>query len=188
EPFTAEPFTAQPVTPQPVTPQPVTAEPVVLEPVLVAAPAAGPSAAAWPEAVRAPGRAGAEAGGARPRTRRAAAEDAQWAMLAYLTVPVFGIVVSLAIYLLSLRGSRWVRAHAAQAINVWLTGVLYDFSALIVGGLLMLDSAAVALAVVVPLVAALWLTTLGYLIRAGRLASQGRDYAFPRWLCTQLIR
>ncbi len=37
-------------------------------------------------------------------------------------------------------------------------------------------------------IAALWLTTLGYLIRAGRLASQRREYAFPRWLCTQLIR
>ncbi len=109
-------------------------------------------------------------------------------MLAYLTVPIFGFVVPLAIYLLSLRGSRWVRAHAAQALNVWLTWLLYNVSALIVGGLLMLDSAGVALTVMVPVIAALWLTTLGHLIRAGRLASQGREYAFPHWLCTQLIR
>jgi hypothetical protein len=109
-------------------------------------------------------------------------------MLAYFTVPIFGCLVSLAIYLLSLRGSWWLRAHAAQALNVWLTWLLYNVSALIAGGLLALDSTPAALAVVVPVVATLWLITLGYLIRAAGLASQGREYAFPRWLCSQLIR
>ena len=126
--------------------------------------------------------------GTRSRTRPVASEDAHWAMLAYLTVPIFGCIVSLAIYLLSLRGSRWLRAHAAQALNVWLTWLLYNISALIVGGLLALDSARVALTVVLPLAATLWLVTLAYLIRAARLASQGREYALPRWLCSRMIR
>ena len=126
--------------------------------------------------------------GTRSRTRPVASEDAHWAMLAYLTVPIFGCIVSLAIYLLSLRGSRWLRAHAAQALNVWLTWLLYNISALIVGGLLALDSARVALTVVLPLAAILWLVTLAYLIRAARLASQGREYALPRWLCSRMIR
>jgi len=135
-----------------------------------------------------PARPAAPRRGTRSRTRPVASEDAHWAMLAYLTVPIFGCIVSLAIYLLSLRGSRWLRAHAAQALNVWLTWLLYNISALIVGGLLALDSARVALTVVLPLAATLWLVTLAYLIRAARLASQGREYALPRWLCSRMIR
>ena len=109
-------------------------------------------------------------------------------MLAYLTVPFFGILVPLAIYLMSLRRSRWLRGHAAQATNVWLTGVLYNLSALIIGALLLLDSPHVALAVVVPLVIVLWLTTLAFLVRAAAKASRGETYAFPRWLCTPMVR
>jgi uncharacterized Tic20 family protein len=124
----------------------------------------------------------------RPRARPGASQDAHRAMLAYLSVPIFGCIVPLAIYLLSLRGSRWLRGHAAQSLNVWLTWLLYNISALIIGGLLALDSAHLALTVVLPTVATLWLIILAYLIRAARLAGQGREYALPRWLCSRLIR
>jgi uncharacterized Tic20 family protein len=117
-----------------------------------------------------------------------APDGVQWAMLAYLTVPFFGFLVPLAIYLISLRRSRWLRAHAAQAVNVWLTGILYDLSALIIGAVLILDSPHVALAVVVPLVITLWLTTLAFLVRAAARASRGETYTFPRWLCTPVVR
>jgi uncharacterized Tic20 family protein len=113
---------------------------------------------------------------------------AQWAMLAYLMVPFFGFLVPLAIYLISMRGSRWVRAHAAQAINVWLTGVLYGLSAAIIGAMLVLDSPRVALTVVVPLITVLWLTTLAFLVRAAARAGRGESYTFPRWLCTPMVR
>jgi uncharacterized Tic20 family protein len=115
-------------------------------------------------------------------------EGAQWAMLAYLTVPFFGFLVPLAIYLPAMRRSRWLRAHAAQAVNVWLTGILYDLCALIIGAVLILDSPRVALAVVVPLVIVLWLTNLVFLVRAAARASRGETYAFPRWLCTPMVR
>jgi len=122
------------------------------------------------------------------RADAAPTAGAQWAMLAYLTVPFFGFLAPLAIYLISLRRSRWLRAHAAQAINVWLTGILYDLSALIIGAVLMLDSPHVALAVVLPLVIGLWLTTLAFLVRAATRASRGETYTFPRWLCTPMVR
>jgi uncharacterized Tic20 family protein len=115
-------------------------------------------------------------------------QGTQWAMLAYLTVPFFGLLVPLAIYLTSLRRSRWLRGHAAQAVNVWLTGILYDLSALIIGAVLLLDSPRVALAVVVPLVIVLWLTTLAFLVRAAARASRGETYTFPRWLCAPMVR
>jgi uncharacterized Tic20 family protein len=113
---------------------------------------------------------------------------ARWAMLGYLTVPFFGVLVPLAIYLTSLRRSRWLRAHAAQAVNVWLTVLLYELSAAIIGAMLVLDSPRVALTVVAPLVAALWLTSLAFLARAAAAAYRGQAYTFPRWLCTPLVR
>jgi uncharacterized Tic20 family protein len=135
----------------------------------VAAPVAAPDVAAGPD-------------------RRAGPPDVGWAMLGYLTVPFFGFLLPLAVYLASLRRSRWLRAHAAQAVNVWLTVILYELSAAVIGAMLVLDSLTVALAVVVPLVAALWLATLAFLVRAATAARRGRAYAFPRWLCAPMVR
>jgi hypothetical protein len=120
--------------------------------------------------------------------RTAGPPDVGWAMLGYLTVPFSGFLLPLAVYLTSLRRSRWLRVHAAQAINVWLTVVLYELSAAIIGAILVLDSLTVALAVVVPPVVALWLTTLAFLVRAATAARRGRAYTFPRWLCAPMVR
>jgi uncharacterized protein len=123
-----------------------------------------------------------------PGEPSARSDDTNWALIAYLTVPFFGFVVPLVVYLLARRRSPWLRRHAAQALNVWLTGVLYGLSALIVGAMLMLDSAQVAVAVVVPLIALLWLVTLAFLVRAAAAASRGGAYTLPRWLCTVMVR
>jgi uncharacterized Tic20 family protein len=120
--------------------------------------------------------------------RTAGPPDVGWAMLGYLSVPLFGFLLPLAVYLTSLRRSRWLRAHAAQAVNLWLTVLLYELSAAITGAMLVLDSPAVALAVIVPLVAALWLTALAFLVRAAVAARRGETYTFPRWLCTPMVR
>jgi uncharacterized Tic20 family protein len=116
------------------------------------------------------------------------ADDAHWAMLGYLTVPFFGFLVPVVVYLVALRRSRWLRQHAAQAFNVWLTWLLYNLSAVIAGGVLMLDSPPVALVIVVPLIVALWLVTLAFLVRAAAAASRGETYTVPRWLCTIVVR
>lgn len=108
------------------------------------------------------------------------------AVLGYLTMPL--AVVPVLIYLSTLRGPRWARAHAAQAVNVWFTGILYDLSAVIMGAMLALDSAQAALIVFAPLVAARWAVTLSYLVRAARAASQGADYTVPSWLCVRAAR
>jgi len=125
---------------------------------------------------------------ARPIRRHAAgaAGGRRAAALGYLTVPVF--LVPVAIYLTTLRGSGWARRHAAQAVNVWFTGLLYDLSAVIMGAMLALDSPPVALMVVAPLAAARWLVTLAYLARAARAAGRGAEYAFPSWLCMRVAR
>jgi len=114
--------------------------------------------------------------------------DARLAMLGYLTVPLFGFVVPLAVYLRHLRGPGWTRAHAAQALNVWITAMLYDISALIMGAVLALDSPQIALIVFGPLVVGVWLATLRLLLHAATAASDGREYTFPGWLCSRIVR
>jgi len=148
----------------------------------------GPDALRSPPAPAGPAAPGTAADVAPGPAWAAVPPDARWAMLGYLTVPFFGFLVPLAIYLTSLRRSHWLRAHAAQAVNVWLTVTLYELSAAIIGAMLVLDSPRVALTVVVPLVAALLLTALVFLVRAAAAAYRGQAYAFPRWLCTPLVR
>jgi Domain of unknown function (DUF4870) len=141
----------------------------------------------WPSAAapgyRAPAR---RMAGLVPRRRAAQKAGCRAAVLGYLTVPVFGVPV--VIYLATLRGSGWARSHAAQAVNVWFTGLLYDLSAVIMGAMLALDSPRIALMVFGPLAAARWLVTLAYLARAARAAGRGAAYAFPAWLCMRLAR
>ena len=137
--------------------------------------------------VREPGHAAPDAAGPdlAPLSDGAAA---RWAMLGYLTVPLFGFVVPLLVYLRNLHGASWSRAHAAQALNVWITAVLYSLSAVIMGTMLALDSPRIALIVFGSLVVALWLVMLTYLVRAATAASQGLRYTVPRWLCSRIVR
>jgi len=113
---------------------------------------------------------------------------ARRAVLAYLTVPVCGFVFPLLIYLGARRRPRWTRAHAAHALNVWITGALYDLSALIMATMLALDSAWAALAVFGPLVAVRWAVTIAYLVRAALAARRGTAPVFPAWMCIRIAR
>jgi uncharacterized Tic20 family protein len=115
-------------------------------------------------------------------------EDARrWAMLSYLGVPFLSFVLPLGIYLAKIRSS-FVRRHAAQALNLSLTVLLYNISALILGGLLALDEVTVAVFIVAPLLTALWAAALVYLIRAAAAASRGQYLVIPGWLCATLAR
>jgi uncharacterized protein DUF4870 len=131
-----------------------------------------------------------QAAGNRRRTARDGGTpgggDGRTAALGYLTVPLF--VVPLVLYLSTLRKPGAARWHAARAVNVWLTGALYDLAAVIMGAMLALDSLRAALVVFAPLAGARWLVTLAYLARAARAASRGAACAFPAWLCTRIVR
>lgn len=123
-----------------------------------------------------------------PGADQASERQERLAMLGYLTVPIFGPVVPLAARLTAGRASPWLRGHATQALNVWLTIFIYDISGAIMGAMLALDSPWVAVGVMVPLMAALWGITIVRLIRAGTAASEGRNHTFPGWLCSQIVR
>jgi uncharacterized Tic20 family protein len=108
--------------------------------------------------------------------------EARRAMLAYLGVPFTLCLVPLAVYLASLGGRRFARAHAAAALNLSLATILYTFSIVIVGGVLTLDSTAVGTLAGAALLAGLWAGVLIVVIRAAAAAGRGEMYQLPRWL------
>jgi hypothetical protein len=115
-------------------------------------------------------------------------DDERLATLAYLGVPFLGPVVPLGVFLAKRHASAFVREHSVQALNLSITALLYTICVLIAGGMLALDSLNVALAVAVPLAAALWLATLVYVIRAGAQANRGGYYRLPAWICATVVR
>jgi uncharacterized Tic20 family protein len=146
-----------------------------------------PGPSRQPEPVRFPPDAGSGADGA-ARDDMTVDEAAQrWAMLGYLGWPFLSFLPALAVYLCMQR-SPFVRRHAAQALNLSITVLLYDFSALIFGGLMSLDSVRVALLIVTPMVAGLWLAGLVYIVLAAISAGRGEYRAIPGWLCAAILR
>jgi uncharacterized Tic20 family protein len=121
------------------------------------------------------------------RTPPASDVGARLAMLCYLSVPILGFFGPLVIYFASRRTPQ-VRWHAAQALNLWITVLLYSVCALIIGAMLALDALGVALIIVTPLAAALWLAALRCLVRAALMASRGSRYEIPAWLCATVVR
>jgi uncharacterized Tic20 family protein len=116
------------------------------------------------------------------------AGDERLAMVCYLGVPFLGFLVPLVIYITQGRRSGFVRGQAAQALNLSITALLYTVCVLIVGSILALDTIGVALLIGVPLVAALWITTLVYVVRAATAAGHGGYFRIPAWICATFAR
>jgi uncharacterized Tic20 family protein len=113
--------------------------------------------------------------------------DDQWAMFSYLGAIFTWLVAPLVVYVLKRRSSLFVRQHAAQSFNLTATGTLFALSIAIVGGLLALDSPKAALAIMVPVMVALWIAVIVYLVRAASAASRGEFYEIPSWICVPMI-
>ncbi len=138
-----------------------------------------------PPAPPAPGPAPADPAPGRPPGP--AAPEWRLAVLGYLGVPFLSVLGPLAVYLAG-RGEAFTRRHAAQALNLAITVLIYNFCALLMGSVLALDSLSVALTIMIPVTAALWLTALYYLARCALAASQGGFRQVPAWLCATLVR
>ena len=110
------------------------------------------------------------------------------ARLGYLGAVFTGPVIPLGVYLIGRRVSPFTRYHAAMALNQSLTGLLYAVCCLILGGLLLLDSLDVALAVALPIAVWLWICTAGYLLRGMAAANRGEPNPAPAWICARIVR
>jgi uncharacterized Tic20 family protein len=113
--------------------------------------------------------------------------DTRPATFGYLGAIFLGPVIPLAVYVLRSRRSTFMRYHAATAVNLSLTVTLYGLCCLILGGLLMLDSATVALIVVLPVGLAIWASALLYLIRGAIAANRGERSEAPDWICAHIV-
>jgi uncharacterized Tic20 family protein len=114
--------------------------------------------------------------------------EAKPAMLGYLAAIFLGPVIPLVMYLIGRRRSPFRRFHAATALNLSITGLLYALCCLILAGLLVLDSITVALIVAIPVALVIWLTVLKYLIRGIGAANRGERYEVPAWICAQIAK
>ena len=113
--------------------------------------------------------------------------DVTSATLGYLGAIVLGPVIPLVVYALRARRSPFMRYHAATAVNLSLTGLLYALCCLILGGLLALDSITVALGVALPVAVVIWASMLRYLIRGVIAANRGERYEVPSWICARIV-
>ena len=113
--------------------------------------------------------------------------DIRPATFGYLGAIFLGPVIPLAVYVLRSRRSAFVRHHAATAVNLSLTAALYGLCCLILGGLLLLDSATVALIVVLPVGLAIWVSALRYLLRGAIAANRGERSEAPDWICAHIV-
>jgi uncharacterized Tic20 family protein len=135
-----------------------------------------------------PGGAPSQPGGGPGLSPRIPLAEAQPAMFGYLAAIFLGPLIPLVMYLIGRRRSPFRRFHAATALNLSLTGLLYALCCLILGGLLLLDSLTVALVVAIPVALVIWLTVLKYLIRGIGAANRGERYEVPAWICAQIAK
>jgi uncharacterized protein len=115
-------------------------------------------------------------------------DDQLWAMMAYLGMIFFAFAPPLAVYLVKRRESPFVRFHAAQALNLWITVFCYSLSFVIIGAVLLLDTVATGLTVGLLLIAAAGVAMLGYAILGAIAASRGSLYRMPNWICAKIIK
>jgi uncharacterized membrane protein len=134
------------------------------------------------------GKASQPRGWFQPTSPQPTAADERFSAQSYLGAIFLGPLVPLVIYLAMRRRSPFVRRHAAQALNVALTGLLYALSGTIVGALLALDSGTAALAVMIPIAVIGWLIIVSHLLRGAAAARRGDFRQIPAWICSPLVK
>jgi uncharacterized Tic20 family protein len=135
-----------------------------------------------------PDQSAARAPGERPSGETwAGGTDATPVAFGYLGAIFLGPVIPLIVYAVTARRSPFLRWHAATAVNLSLSCLLYGLCCAILGGLLALDSIAVAIVIAGPLCVGVWLLTLRYLLRGAAAANRGERYNVPSWICARIV-
>lgn len=119
---------------------------------------------------------------------RGPADDQLWSLLAYLLGFVASILAPLIIYLVKMNESRYVRYHAAQALNMGITMVIYAFGAFFVALAVALVTHGFGFLILIPVYLALGIAHLVYLILAAIGAHRGELYRVPTFLALPMVR
>ncbi len=119
---------------------------------------------------------------------RGPSDDQTWGMLSYVLSFVAAILAPLIIYLVKMNESRYVRYHAAQALNMGITALIYSIVGIIVGVVVAIASHGLALLVLIPLFIAYGVAHVVFLILAAVGAYRGTLYRIPVLICLPLVR
>jgi hypothetical protein len=119
---------------------------------------------------------------------RGASDDQTWAMFSYILALVVSIIGPLVIYLVKLNESRYVRFHAAQALNMGITAFIESIAILVVGILLAVATHGFGILLLVLAFLALGIAHLVYLILGAVRAYQGQPFRVPTIICFRMVR
>jgi uncharacterized Tic20 family protein len=115
-------------------------------------------------------------------------DDRTWAMLSYILALVASIIAPLVIYLVKMNGSRYVRFHAAQALNMGITVFIESIAIFIVGILLAVVTHGFGIVLMALAFLALGIAHLVYLILGAVQSYQGQMFRVPAILCFRMVR
>ena len=119
---------------------------------------------------------------------REGSDDPALAMLSYILALVASIIAPLVIYLVKMNGSRYVRFHAAQALNMGITAFIESIAILIVGILLAVATHGLGILLMVLAFLALGIAHLVYLILGAVQSYQGQMFRVPTIICFRMVR
>jgi len=119
---------------------------------------------------------------------RGASDDQTWAMLSYVLALFASIIAPLVIYLVKMNESRYVRFHAAQALNMGITAVIESIAIVIVGIVLAVATHGFGILLMVLAFLALGIAHLVYLILGAVRAYQGQPFRVPTIICFRMVR
>jgi len=123
-----------------------------------------------------------------PQGPRGASDDQTWAMLSYILALFASIIAPLVIYLVKMNQSRYVRFHAAQALNLGITAFIESIAILIAGILLAVATHGLGILLMVLAFLALGIAHLVYLILGAVRANQGQLFRIPTIICFRMVR
>jgi len=119
---------------------------------------------------------------------RGASDDRTWALLSYVLALVASIIAPLVIYLVKMNESRFVRFHAAQALNMGITAIIESVGIFIVGILLAVILHAFGFLLMLLAFLALGIAHLVYLILGAVRSNQGQLFRVPTIICFRMVK
>lgn len=119
---------------------------------------------------------------------RGPSDDHTWALLSYVLAFVASIIAPLVIYLVKMNESRYVRFHAAQALNMGITAFIESIGIFIVGILLAVITHGFGILLMLLAFVALGIAHLVYLILGAVRSNQGQLFRVPTIICFRMVR
>jgi uncharacterized Tic20 family protein len=119
---------------------------------------------------------------------RGPSDDHTWALLSYVLAFVASIIAPLVIYLVKMNESRYVRFHAAQALNMGITAFIESIGIFFVGIVLAVITHGFGILLMLLAFVALGIAHLVYLILGAVRSNQGQLFRVPTIICFRMVR